>query len=296
MIHATNNDTPITLVCGYLGSGKTTLINRILNNPASPKRLAVLVNDFGELNIDSQLIERRSSSDQIVSLTNGCVCCKIQDDLVMSLEQIRSTRPDHVIIEASGVAVPSKLKRPGLLPGFDLRRCAVLIDAKNFQTKKNDKFVGYLVKQQAEEADLIVLTKLDLEPTFKYLSDSSVHQIDVRNPELIRELLQQTTPEPTAETHTTEVEFASCTLGQPKRLSRESLEDLLRELPSWVERVKGFVETNQGLLLVQGSNSTYTITQHEKPERTGIVVIFPSVFKNKSQDLLNKSLDWTITK
>ena len=92
-----SKDIPITLICGYLGSGKTTLINQILSAPQLSKRLAILINDFGDLNVDADLIKQERSSGSIISLKNGCVCCKIQDDLASTLETIKSEQPLSLI-------------------------------------------------------------------------------------------------------------------------------------------------------------------------------------------------------
>ena len=96
---------PVTLLTGFLGAGKTTLLNRILNGQHG-LRVGVLVNDFGAINIDAELIE--GVEENTIHLTNGCVCCEIRDDLVRSLEQLleRADTIDYVILEASGVADP----------------------------------------------------------------------------------------------------------------------------------------------------------------------------------------------
>ena len=96
---------PVTLLTGFLGAGKTTLLNRILNGNHGLK-VGVLVNDFGAINIDADLIE--GIEENTISLTNGCVCCEIRDDLVNSIEQLlkRIEEIDYIILEASGVADP----------------------------------------------------------------------------------------------------------------------------------------------------------------------------------------------
>jgi len=96
---------PVTVICGFLGAGKTTLLKRILENPEG-RRFAVLVNDFGSINIDAALVVE-TGADQ-VALSNGCVCCSIRDDLVEALERTVSLAPppDRIIIEASGVSRP----------------------------------------------------------------------------------------------------------------------------------------------------------------------------------------------
>lgn len=101
---------PITLLTGYLGSGKTTLINHILTNN-NDKKIAIIVNDIGEVNIDANLIEKdglvSKKDDSLVALSNGCICCNLKMDLVEQiLEIVRLNKFDHIIIEASGICEP----------------------------------------------------------------------------------------------------------------------------------------------------------------------------------------------
>ena len=299
-------DIPITLICGYLGSGKTTLINRLLNTPSFPKKIAVLVNDFGELNIDAELIEQRSSNDEIISLSNGCVCCKIQDDLAMSLESLKSRSIDRVIIEASGVAIPSKLKKQCLIPGFALGQCAVLIDGQSFDIKKNDKYVGHLVQQQARDADLIILTKLDLAPDFKLelirtedtrINDpSNTKQVPSTDESLVERLLQRSPLEidyrdPKASDH-----FATRTIHQIKPIPRERLTSLIKAIPKEVERFKGFIKTTEELVQVQGTNQTYSLSSRKQSATQGLVFIYPEHFDLATKKFCDDWSPWFVTR
>ena len=299
-------DIPITLICGYLGSGKTTLINRLLNTPSFPKKIAVLVNDFGELNIDAELIEQRSSNDEIISLSNGCVCCKIQDDLAMSLESLKSSSIDRVIIEASGVAIPSKLKKQCLIPGFALGQCAVLIDGQSFDIKKNDKYVGHLVQQQARDADLIILTKLDLAPDFKLelirtedtrINDpSNTKQVPSTDESLVDRLLQRSPLEidyrdPKASDH-----FATRTIHQIKPIPRERLTSLIKAIPKEVERFKGFIKTTEELVQVQGTNQTYSLSSRKQSATQGLVFIYPEHFDLATKKFCDDWSPWFVTR
>jgi Ni2+-binding GTPase involved in maturation of urease and hydrogenase len=105
---------PLVVLGGYLGAGKTTLLNHVLSN-AGQRRVAVLVNDFGDINIDAALIRERT--DDVINLENGCVCCSIGGRLVDALVKIsaRPARPELLIIEASGVSDPVKIAQIGLL-------------------------------------------------------------------------------------------------------------------------------------------------------------------------------------
>ena len=299
-------DIPITLICGYLGSGKTTLINRLLNTPSFPKKIAVLVNDFGELNIDAELIEQRSSNDEIISLSNGCVCCKIQDDLATSLESLKSSSIDRVIIEASGVAIPSKLKKQCLIPGFALGQCAVLIDGQSFDIKKNDKYVGHLVQQQARDADLIILTKLDLAPDFKLelirtedtrINDpSNTKQVPSTDESLVDRLLQRSPLEidyrdPKASDH-----FATRTIHQIKPIPRERLTSLIKAIPKEGERFKGFIKTTEELVQVQGTNQTYSLSSRKQSATQGLVFIYPEHFDLATKKFCDDWSPWFVTR
>ena len=102
---------PLTVIGGYLGAGKTTLINRLLAGEHS-RHLGVLINDFGDINIDVDLIAQHDG--ETLALTNGCVCCSIADDLGAALESMRTKEIDHVLIEASGVAQPARVADYGL--------------------------------------------------------------------------------------------------------------------------------------------------------------------------------------
>ena len=108
-------DIPITIIGGYLGAGKTSLINSILTGDSPPANLAVLVNDFGDINLDAKWIKEQSPDGKIIGLTNGCVCCTIGEDLSEALETLRAQLGEfpieHVLLEASGVASPKKLQR-----------------------------------------------------------------------------------------------------------------------------------------------------------------------------------------
>ncbi len=147
---------PLTVIGGYLGAGKTTLINHLLAGEHS-RQLGVLINDFGDINIDVDLIAQHDG--ETLALTNGCVCCSIRDDLGAALESLRLKKIDHVLIEASGVAQPAKIADYGLTwPGYELAGTVVLVNARALRTQLRDKYVGELVAAQLHHADLLVVT------------------------------------------------------------------------------------------------------------------------------------------
>ena len=153
---------PITVIGGYLGSGKTTLVNHLLRN-ADGKRLAVLVNEFGELPIDADLIEGQEGD--VIALAGGCVCCSYGDDLTSTLIDLTESeaKPDHVLLEASGVAIPGAIAASlSLLAGFELSAIVVMADAETVTDRMEDRYVGDTVKRQMMDADLLLLNKIDL--------------------------------------------------------------------------------------------------------------------------------------
>jgi G3E family GTPase len=156
---------PITLLTGFLGAGKTTLLNRILNGQHG-LRVGVLVNDFGAINIDRELIA--GVEQNTISLTNGCVCCEIRDDLITSLEQLltRKDAIDYVILEASGVADPEGIVMTFLSPNYEgllrLDSITCVIDAEGIFAHGDNERVNLTKLRQIGFADLVVLNKVDL--------------------------------------------------------------------------------------------------------------------------------------
>ena len=171
---------PITLIGGYLGAGKTSLLNHLLTHTEG-ERIAVLVNDFGALGLDAALVARRDT--ETVTLTNGCVCCSIADDFGATLDaQIRSpTPPARIVVETSGVSETGKTARyAGGWPGARLDAVLCVVDLETIRTQAQDRFVGDLVLRQIESADLVVANKSDrVDPSSR---DSTMEWLARRTP------------------------------------------------------------------------------------------------------------------
>ena len=154
--------TPLTILGGYLGAGKTTLINRLLAGQHG-KRLTVLVNDFGAINIDADLIAEHSG--ETISLANGCACCQLQDDALKQLQDLAAMddKPDHILVEASGAGEPARLAYLGYgIKGLSLAGVYVAVAADTLRQRVKDKFTGRLVQRQIAQADFCLLTKTDV--------------------------------------------------------------------------------------------------------------------------------------
>jgi G3E family GTPase len=151
----------LTVIGGYLGSGKTTLVNRLLAG-AGDRRVAVVVNDFGDVGVDASLI--RSRTADTIELTNGCLCCSLADGLaaVMTALAARQPRLDHVVVEMSGVGQPSAMTAWGRFPGFRPGLLIVCADALSGPARARDRWTGDVVLAQLAAADLVVVTKCDL--------------------------------------------------------------------------------------------------------------------------------------
>jgi len=160
------SEIPVTLLGGYLGSGKTTLVNSLLRQASRLEhgpRIAVLVNDFGDLPIDADLIE--AEDGDLISLAGGCVCCSYGDDLSLAMEQIRAMdpQPDHVLLETSGVALPGAVAASlSLQRGVKVDAVMVLADADAIRARHRNEFLSDTVERQLADASLVVITKADL--------------------------------------------------------------------------------------------------------------------------------------
>lgn len=153
---------PVTVIGGYLGTGKTTLVNHLLR-AADGRRLAVLVNDFGATPIDRDLIV--SGSGDTLEISGGCVCCSYGSDLMEILMTLPQQRPEieRVVLEASGVALPGMVANAvTLLDPYRIDGIVVTADAETVRTRADDTYLGDTILRQLTAADLVVLNRCDL--------------------------------------------------------------------------------------------------------------------------------------
>ena len=158
-----NQPIPVTIITGFLGAGKTTLLNRILHAQKAG-RFAVLLNDFGSVNIDVELVE--NVADKIVNLANGCICCSIRKELRDAMTGMvnRSNPPEHILIETSGVANPlavvHALDKPDLHGKIHLDSIITVVDAEQVRSLTGE--IAQLAKVQILAANTLLLNKADL--------------------------------------------------------------------------------------------------------------------------------------
>lgn len=160
------NPIPINILTGFLGSGKTSLLKELLKEMSGKKKIAVLMNEIGEISIDAKLLE--GFSTKVFELNDGCICCSINEDFVTLLNELaEKASPDLIVIETTGVANPMSILYSIINPIFIVDAVITTIDAKNFLQMKDEIDVA---EDQLDAADVVVITKDDLATTSELAS------------------------------------------------------------------------------------------------------------------------------
>lgn len=269
---------PLTVISGYLGAGKTTLINRLLAEDHG-LRLLVIVNDFGAINIDAALIE--TSDDDTIALTNGCVCCTMGADLFMALGDAldRDPRPDHLIIEASGIADPAAIANAAIAePDLSYAGIITLVDALNTGDLLNDELIAPQVAQQITAADLVLLTKTDtMDPALvEQITGLGARAPSVPDPAApLADLLFDILPLPRGRSASAHPAYTSWQHDSDTVIDRKVLGDKLAERPEGLYRLKGFVMTDTGAYEVH-IVGRYVQAHRSTANRTTLVALGPA--------------------
>jgi G3E family GTPase len=310
---------PVTLLTGFLGAGKTTLLNRILTGDHGLK-VGVLVNDFGAVNIDADLIE--GVEENTISLSNGCVCCEVRDDLVTSLEDLLSAgrEIEYVILEASGVADPEGIVMTFLEARYEhllqLDSITCVVDAEGLFAHRDDAALTHLKLRQIGFADLVILNKVDLvgPENVRLVEDwigsyfNRVRIVPTSYADAPYEILlsvgrfdpsvtdqRHAGDGPDAE-HDHEPAFETWHYRRERPLSEPKLQETLRGLPAWALRAKGFVHTAESpedRMLAQTVGRRVSITSMgpwgDRDRVTDIVVI--ATRGSLNPDVLHEAFD-----
>ena len=301
---------PVTILTGFLGAGKTTLLNRILNGNHGLK-VAVLINDFGSINIDAELIV--GVENNVISLANGCICCTIRDDLIATVMETisRPERPEYILLEASGVAEPSSIAMTFNGTSFRdrIRLDSILcvVDAEQvFAAPETEELKLF----QMACADMVILNKVDLVDRtqiarIKDWLDSRFHRYrlveaihaDVPLPVLLSvgrfdparldavEHLEEgrcTNPYCHDERHDHDHSkaFSTWSYESDRPLSLEALREAASKLPANIYRAKGVIYTadapeRRAVLQIVGRRVDISLEEGwgKRPPRTRIVAI-----------------------
>jgi G3E family GTPase len=255
----THEPIALTVIGGFLGAGKTTLLNGLLREPGA-RRLAVLVNDFGAINIDAELV--RSRDGEIVSLTNGCICCGVSGDFIgeLALLRDRADPPQHVVVEASGVADPGAIVVLGDMPGYRRDAAVVVADAETVRERALDPAAGHHVTAQLRAADLLVLNKTDLvEPA--RLADAHAWLREIAGPSTaIVEAAYGAVPADVVlgvqagdrghrtehdHDHAAHASFETWSWSGSEAISGHGLVDAIQALPTGIVRAKGLLHLRE---------------------------------------------------
>ncbi|WP_425037699.1 CobW family GTP-binding protein [Primorskyibacter sp. S187A] len=277
---------PVTVIGGYLGAGKTTLVNHALRH-ADGKRLAVLVNEFGALPIDEDLIE--AQDDNVIAIAGGCVCCSYGNDLIQAMMDLAKLdpAPDHVLLEASGVALPGAIASAvTLLEGYKLDGIVVLTDAETIRKQASDPYIGDTIERQLSDADLVLLNKADLvsedalQEVTKWLEDKTpqaavIAAAHASVPTAV--LLQEFETSLPAASHGpaghADGLFDSEIIAREGTFDAQRLADLLVSPALRLVRAKGTVQTPEGRVTLQLVGRRAALSKARHHGAPGVVVI-----------------------
>ena len=276
---AESSSIAVTVIGGYLGAGKTTLLNHLL--AVADERVAILVNDFGALDIDAQLLDR--GDGKTVTLPNGCICCSLVDGLAGALDDLAHIEPsiERVVIEASGVADPAGIAAYCHRRPYRLDLVVVLVDTAELGRLVDDEYVGETVRTQLRGADLVVLNKADLgdvsraaEIVARYAP--GVPTVTATGAEIDPRVLIDLEPRRAAQRaplHDHGVPFETWS-WRGGECDETTVREMADALPAAIVRAKGIVATPHGPLVFQRVGSRWSLVPGSAPvSETQIVAI-----------------------
>ena len=281
--------TPITLITGPLGSGKTTLLRHIL--ATHPAKIAIVMNEFGEIAIDTKVIEGKNV--RIAELGGGCVCCSLLGEFEAAVtEIIKKVEPEVIVVETTGLAEPEALvfNIQEALPQCRLDGVVSVIDADMLIRFPE---LGHTTRLQIEGADILLLNKVDLVDAKQIESletklgeiNPSAQIIRTEHCQIDLELLfgipQSRKKKVAPPQHEHQPEFESFTFSSYKTFSRDCFERFAEQLPANVIRAKGFVRFHDGAQLFNFVAGRWELEPFEN-DKTELVFIGKKIAAEKS--------------
>jgi G3E family GTPase len=280
-------DVPVTLITGYLGSGKTTLLRRIAEE--SGLRLAIVMNEFGEIAIDGRVLEGKAI--KVAELAGGCVCCSLSGEFSLAVaELIDTVKPEWIVVETTGVAEPAALAYDikENIPGISLDSIVTVVDTDAITRFPS---LGHTGREQIELADLIVLNKIDLVQSSE--SENVKRAIAGLNPratiiesercEIDTKILfgiNREAPVPEHQPHKIDIEYFD--FVSDGTLDHSSFERLAEKMPRAIFRSKGFVKTERGGFLFNHVAGRYSLEDFAC-DRTELVFIGKDALDEKDR-------------
>ena len=284
----------IFLLFGFLGAGKTTLVRNLLDTANSDIPTAVVVNEFGAVGIDGEILQGKSIDT--IELASGCICCTLRGSLLSAIEELAHEKgAKRIVVEATGVADPDDmlddLEDPSLKGNFEVAPIVTVVDSANFE--KIRSMLGEFYESQVINADIVILNKIDLGTAeglenvarqIKMLNDEAdirfTEHCDV-DPGLIfsERTTQQIEHHDTHEhshshNHTHAHDAMSSLVFQPRNdLSRHEFEQFCDELPDRIWRMKGYMLLDEQPVLIQYAAGNLDISESASRDNYRMVVI-----------------------
>ena len=274
----TGDRVAVTVLGGYLGAGKTSLLNHLLS--VADERVAIMVNDFGELDIDAQLVDQ--GDGKTVTLPNGCICCSLVDGLAGALDDLSMVEPlpQRLVIEASGVADPAGIAAYCHAKPYRLDLVVVLADAVDISRQVTDPYVGETIRAQLRAADLIVLNKADLGDSAAAAAVVAEHAPNVPtvaathaeiDPRILLDLEPRADHHEPGHIHDQGVPFETWS-WRGGTLDEATVRAMADALPSGIVRAKGLVTTPARSLVFQRVGERWSFLPTDRAVRQSQIV------------------------
>ncbi len=280
---------PVTIITGYLGSGKTTLLRRIVDE--SGRRIAILMNEFGDIAIDSRIIEGKDI--KMAELSGGCVCCSLSGEFEAAVkEMLEKVKPEWIVVETTGVAEPTALAQDVIenIEGVTLDAIVTVVDCDSLLRFPS---LGHTGREQIELADILIMNKIDLidERALEEASEG-VRRLNPRavmiesvSCEFDTKILFGVKRDAPIHPHKTHrIEFEYFDFVSDRRFDKERMIEAIEALPPEIYRCKGFFSTSDAGYLVNYVAGRFTIEGYDC-YRTELVFIGKGALKRKEEVL-----------
>lgn len=283
--------TSITIITGYLGSGKTTLLKHIIRQ--SKKRLAVIMNEFGDIAIDSKVIKGKNVD--MLELQGGCVCCSLTGEFEAAINEILSKiQPDAIIVETTGVAEPDAIliDIEENMPDVRLDSVVTVADA---DALARFPAIGHTGRMQIEIADIIIINKIDLVSNKQIIAvETKIREINKRAV-LFKAVMCDVPVEHLYGVYTKreiqmhkkhDIAVSGFHYETSRAVNLEKFEKFIEKIPEKVYRAKGFIKTEKGSFLFNYVARRYSL-EHFEADKTELVFIGEKI-ETVKDDIINQ--------